>query len=111
MDPGEGNKPALYDCKIAKDNGLHMLWDFKQVISLKWFTGFAQVKQQGRKYCYTTAVKLLNIIGGFIFINSRSDEGSYCYSNHSFIFMHSLEHVSVHLRQLVDTLIRWDLPF
>ncbi|XP_058252753.1 probable polypeptide N-acetylgalactosaminyltransferase 8 isoform X1 [Hemibagrus wyckioides] len=30
VDPGEGNKPALYDCKIAKDHRFHMLWDFKQ---------------------------------------------------------------------------------
>ncbi|XP_060740780.1 probable polypeptide N-acetylgalactosaminyltransferase 8 isoform X1 [Tachysurus vachellii] len=30
VDPGEGNKPALYDCKMAKEKGFHMLWDFKQ---------------------------------------------------------------------------------
>ncbi|KAK3564791.1 hypothetical protein QTP86_027819, partial [Hemibagrus guttatus] len=30
VDPGEGNKPALFDCKMAKEKGFHMLWDFKQ---------------------------------------------------------------------------------
>ncbi|XP_047658189.1 probable polypeptide N-acetylgalactosaminyltransferase 8 [Tachysurus fulvidraco] len=30
VDPGEGNKPALHDCKMAKEKGFHMLWDFKQ---------------------------------------------------------------------------------
>ncbi|MCJ8734437.1 hypothetical protein PDJAM_G00235360 [Pangasius djambal] len=30
VDPGEGNTPALHDCKMAKKKGFHMHWDFKQ---------------------------------------------------------------------------------
>ncbi|XP_077589153.1 putative polypeptide N-acetylgalactosaminyltransferase 8 isoform X2 [Stigmatopora nigra] len=30
VDPGSGSSPALYECKLAGQNKLHMLWDFKQ---------------------------------------------------------------------------------
>ncbi|KAG9334454.1 hypothetical protein JZ751_007651 [Albula glossodonta] len=30
VDLGTGNKPALLDCKLAKEKRLHMLWNFKQ---------------------------------------------------------------------------------
>ncbi|XP_046878967.1 probable polypeptide N-acetylgalactosaminyltransferase 8 [Hypomesus transpacificus] len=30
VDPGIGNVPGLYDCKLAKQKGFNMLWDFKQ---------------------------------------------------------------------------------
>ena len=34
VDPGIGNVPGLYDCKLAKQKGFNMLWDFKQVMLL-----------------------------------------------------------------------------
>ncbi|XP_062339372.1 probable polypeptide N-acetylgalactosaminyltransferase 8 [Osmerus eperlanus] len=30
VDPGVGSVPGLYDCKLAKQKGFYMLWDFKQ---------------------------------------------------------------------------------
>ncbi|KAI4884380.1 hypothetical protein NFI96_011225 [Prochilodus magdalenae] len=30
VDPGEGHVPGLHDCKLAKEKGFHMYWDFKQ---------------------------------------------------------------------------------
>ncbi|KAM3858965.1 putative polypeptide N-acetylgalactosaminyltransferase 8 [Diretmus argenteus] len=30
VDPGLGNDPGLYECKVAKQKNFHMLWDFKQ---------------------------------------------------------------------------------
>ncbi|XP_007228415.2 probable polypeptide N-acetylgalactosaminyltransferase 8 [Astyanax mexicanus] len=35
VDPGEGHTPGLHDCKIAKEKGLHMHWDFKQGQAIK----------------------------------------------------------------------------
>ena len=34
VDPGEGHVPGLHDCKLAKEKGFHMYWDFKQVLTL-----------------------------------------------------------------------------
>lgn len=31
VDPGSGNTPALQECHVAKQNKMHMHWDFKQV--------------------------------------------------------------------------------
>lgn len=32
VDPGGGGRsPQLYECKVAKQNNFHMLWDFQQV--------------------------------------------------------------------------------
>uniref|UniRef100_A0A3B4DMU5 Polypeptide N-acetylgalactosaminyltransferase n=1 Tax=Pygocentrus nattereri TaxID=42514 RepID=A0A3B4DMU5_PYGNA len=30
VDPGEGHVPGLHDCKLAKEKGFHMHWNFKQ---------------------------------------------------------------------------------
>ncbi|XP_074533234.1 putative polypeptide N-acetylgalactosaminyltransferase 8 [Halichoeres trimaculatus] len=30
VDPGSGSTPTLQDCKVAKENQLHMHWDFRQ---------------------------------------------------------------------------------
>lgn len=30
VDPGSGSTPTLQDCQVAKQNNLHMHWDFKQ---------------------------------------------------------------------------------
>ncbi|MED6256631.1 hypothetical protein ATANTOWER_031314 [Ataeniobius toweri] len=30
VDPGSGSFPTLHDCKMAKQNQLHMHWDFSQ---------------------------------------------------------------------------------
>ncbi|XP_041652212.1 probable polypeptide N-acetylgalactosaminyltransferase 8 [Cheilinus undulatus] len=30
VDPGSGSTPTLQDCQVAKQNNLHMQWDFKQ---------------------------------------------------------------------------------
>lgn len=40
VDPGQGNTPGLHDCKVAKEKGFHMHWDFKQVITHKLSIGF-----------------------------------------------------------------------
>ena len=34
VDTGIGDVPGLFDCKLAKQKGFNMLWDFKQVMSL-----------------------------------------------------------------------------
>lgn len=31
VDPGVGNDPGLYECKVAKQKEFPMLWDFTQV--------------------------------------------------------------------------------
>ncbi|KAF7707671.1 probable polypeptide N-acetylgalactosaminyltransferase 8 [Silurus meridionalis] len=35
VDPGEGNTPSLHNCKISKEKGFHMYWDFKQGHAIK----------------------------------------------------------------------------
>lgn len=35
VDPGEGSTPGLYECNLAHQKGLHLLWDFKQGMQIQ----------------------------------------------------------------------------